>query len=147
SKLSLVANLTQSDKRYLEEFLQMRSGYVLDFSNRTFQEFVLDNTALDIDDVNVGGSGSKASRLRHFWANQPDRVGGKLLNAFTKDRLDGAPSRDRCVEIAERLIKFATKPKARRYYTARNQPGSLSLNDLYDKLKSLYLFFRDKDYL
>src|SRR5437773_516384 len=31
------------ERRHLEEYLQMASGYVLDFSNRTFQEFVFDS--------------------------------------------------------------------------------------------------------
>lgn len=34
----------------------------------------------------------------------------------------------------------------RRYYTSRTKPKSLSLGDLYQKLQSLYLLFRDKDY-
>ena len=124
----------------------MRSGYVLDFSNPTFQEFVLDKTGLDITDGNVGGTGSKANRLRKFWTNQPDHVVGKLLKAFIEHRRDDTPSREMCLKIAERLIKFATKPKARRYYTARTQPGTLTIDGLYQKLKSLYLFFREKDY-
>ena len=74
-----MANMTQAEKRNLEEFLQMRSGYVLDFSNRTFQEFVFDSVGLDIDKEAIGGFGSKASRLRLFWSNQPDHIVGKLL--------------------------------------------------------------------
>jgi hypothetical protein len=35
---------------------------------------------------------------------------------------------------------------ARRYYSSRNSPGALQLGDLYEKLKSLYLWFREKDY-
>ena len=35
---------------------------------------------------------------------------------------------------------------ARRYYSARNQPGALTLEDLYGKLKSLYLWFRERSY-
>jgi hypothetical protein len=34
----------------------------------------------------------------------------------------------------------------RRYYSSRNNPGSITLQDLYWKLKNLYLFFRKKDY-
>src|ERR1035441_4741396 len=49
--------MTHVEKRSLEEFLQMGNGYVLDFSNRTFQEFVLDSTGLDIDDQSVGTNG------------------------------------------------------------------------------------------
>ncbi len=34
----------------------------------------------------------------------------------------------------------------RRYYSSRKRPGTLSLDELYLKLRSLYLLFRDKDY-
>jgi hypothetical protein len=34
----------------------------------------------------------------------------------------------------------------RRYYSSRNKPKSLNLEDLYQKLQHLYLFFRDKDF-
>lgn len=33
-----------------------------------------------------------------------------------------------------------------RYYSSRNKPRNLTLEELYQKLKHLYLFFRDKDY-
>lgn len=35
---------------------------------------------------------------------------------------------------------------ARRYYSSRNRPGQLTLEDLYGKLKYLYLWFRERDY-
>jgi hypothetical protein len=35
---------------------------------------------------------------------------------------------------------------ARRYYSSRNQPSSLTLEDLYWKLRNLYLLFREGDY-
>jgi hypothetical protein len=43
----------------------MGSGYVLDFSNRTFEEFVLDSIGKSIyaAEYETGG-GSKANRLR-----------------------------------------------------------------------------------
>jgi hypothetical protein len=34
----------------------------------------------------------------------------------------------------------------RRYYTSRRKPGGLTLEDLYAKLKNVYVLFRDKDY-
>lgn len=74
-----MATLNYTEKRKLEEFLGMGSGYVLDFSNRAFREFIHDGVGMDIDDPHVGGSGSKAWRLRHFWSEQPDYVVGKLL--------------------------------------------------------------------
>jgi hypothetical protein len=141
-----VPNMTHSEKLDLEEFLQMGGGYVLDFSNRTFQEFVLDSTGLDIDDESVGGSGSKASRLRHFWGNQPDHIVGRLLKDLVEHRQNGSPLKEKCRKIANRLLKSRPKPSTRHYYSARKQLGRLTLDGLYRKLQHLYLFFRDRDY-
>jgi hypothetical protein len=102
-----MANINYTEKRRLEEFLQMASGYVLDFSNRTFREFVLDSTGLDIDDEAVGGFGSKATRLRHFWTHQPDHVVGKLLMELVEYPTTDSPLRGKCQQIAERLLQSA----------------------------------------
>jgi len=64
----------------LEKLFEMGSGYVLDFSNRTIQEFILSSTKADIwSDKYAYGSGSKANRLRAFWEKEPDNLVGKLL--------------------------------------------------------------------
>ncbi|MGC2107959.1 MAG: hypothetical protein WA655_00490, partial [Candidatus Korobacteraceae bacterium] len=141
-----MATLTHGEKRNLEELLQMGNGYVLDFSNRTFQEFVLDSTGLDIDEESVGGLGSKANRLRHFWTNQPDHIVGKLLKDLVERQQNGSSLKAKCRQIADRLLESAPLPEARRYYVARTNPGRLTLDDLYRKLAHLYLFFRDRDY-
>jgi len=58
----------------------MGSGYVLEFSNRTFSEFILDTVAIEIyDDKYEYASGSKANRLRAFWDKEGDHLVGKLL--------------------------------------------------------------------
>ena len=75
-----MANLSNQEKRRLERFLDMGGGYVLDFSNRTFQEFVLDSTGRVIYDAKYDyGSGSKANRLRAFWEVEPSYMVGRLL--------------------------------------------------------------------
>ncbi len=45
-----MSTLTNSEKRKFEQLLGMGSGYVLDFSNRTFDEFVADSTSREIYD-------------------------------------------------------------------------------------------------
>jgi Abortive infection C-terminus len=104
-----MAKISYSEKRALEEFLRMGSGYVLNYSNRTFREFVFDSTGLDIDDEAVGGTGSKAWRLRHFWSHQPDHVVGKLLKDMIQDYEPQAASSSaqRCLSIAEQLLQSA----------------------------------------
>ena len=63
-----MSDLSIIEKRSLERLFSMGSGYVLDFSNRTFDEFVFDSTGKSIYDSKYdNGSGSKANRLRAFW--------------------------------------------------------------------------------
>lgn len=76
-----MADLTNIEKRQFERLLQMGGGYVLDFSNRTFAEFVLDSVGRDIYDARYAyGSGSKANMLRGFWKEETNRTVGKLLS-------------------------------------------------------------------
>lgn len=44
-----MANLSSIERRKLERLLRMGSGYVLDFSDRTFSEFFEEHTRRDID--------------------------------------------------------------------------------------------------
>ncbi len=78
-----MSDLTPIDKLKLEKLFGMSTGYVLDFTNRTFQEFILDCTGIDIyDDKYAYASGSKANRLRAFWAKEPNYIVGKLISAL-----------------------------------------------------------------
>ena len=99
-----MAILSYAEKRSLEDFFEMGGGYVLDFSNRTFQEFVFDSTGLDVEDESVAGLGSKANRLRNFWRIQPDHIVGKLTKDLVAHRQSGSGHlRAKCDEIADRL--------------------------------------------
>ena len=75
-----MSDLTNTEKRQLEKLFDMSSGYVLDFSNRTFEEFVIDSTGLSIfDEKYNAASGSKANRLREFWRIEPNDIVARLL--------------------------------------------------------------------
>lgn len=78
-----MANLTNIEKLKLEKLFEMGNGYILDFSNRTLQEFILDSTGLDIYDEKYSyASGSKANRLRAFWSKESNYTVAKLLDDF-----------------------------------------------------------------
>lgn len=63
----------------------MGRGWVLDFSNRTFREFVGAEVGRDIEDGAYDTFGtSKAKRLRAFWDREDDRTVGRLLLAFAE---------------------------------------------------------------
>lgn len=101
-----MADLTNTEKRQFERLLGMGSGYVLDFSNRTFAEFVIDSTGRDPYDAKYDHGSSKANRLRGFWAAESNRMVGKLmadLAAYAKG-LPGGEEDAVFVEQCERTI-------------------------------------------
>jgi hypothetical protein len=96
----------------------MGSGYVIDFTNRSFSEFFLDSLRVNIYDAKYDyESGSKANRLRCFWQKEPNYVVGQLLFKlleYWKARKEISYSEmtqaeeslyDECIRIAERLIQ------------------------------------------
>lgn len=78
-----MADLTYIEKANIEKFLGMKTGYVMDFSDRTFQEFIGEAVGLDINDLKYNyNSNSKANRLRQFIKLESNQTFGKLLSAF-----------------------------------------------------------------
>ena len=71
-----MANLKNPTKQKLEHLFGMSTGYVLDFSNATFQDFILTSVGIDVDDRYP--QGSKATRLRTFWQREDDETVAKL---------------------------------------------------------------------
>jgi hypothetical protein len=75
-----MAKLNFREKRVIAEFLETRSGYVLNFSDKTFAEF-FEDFEVDIDGelYREGHSGSKAKRLWTFLDREPDRIVADVL--------------------------------------------------------------------
>jgi hypothetical protein len=91
----------------------MSRGYVLDFSDRTIGEFVLEAVGADIhEEKYTAGGTSKANKLRAFWRLEPDYTVGRLLLALIdyEASVNAAPDAhimalaDRCRQIAARLL-------------------------------------------
>lgn len=77
-----MAELSYTERKITETFLQMSGGYVLNFSDRTFNAFVGDAVGIDIDQGKYRENGSsKANRLRTFIKLESDYTVGLL---FTK---------------------------------------------------------------
>ncbi|MBP7846058.1 MAG: TIGR02391 family protein [Candidatus Pacebacteria bacterium] len=75
-----MANLTTLEKQILEKTLQMESGYVLNFSDRTMGEFFRDDVGIDIFNKKYNyASGSKANYIRGFWLKAEDKLVGKSV--------------------------------------------------------------------
>jgi hypothetical protein len=111
-----MSDLSSTEKLKLEKMFGMESGYVLDFLNRTFREFIIENINIDIYDSKyeyVGGS--KANRLRAFWIKEPNHLVGKLildllgywktqkLTNYVEIKQVEQALFDECYAIAERL--------------------------------------------
>lgn len=105
-----MANLTFNEKMCLEGLLGMATGYVLNFSDRTFALFVHDSVGLNIDDAKYSSSGtSKAKRLRSFWDVEPGHVVGKLImDLIDYAAVDAGDARaETCRQAAKRLLQAA----------------------------------------
>ncbi|MFH6962696.1 hypothetical protein ACHRVK_09305 [Flavobacterium plurextorum] len=75
-----MAELKESEKLILEKLFKMQGGYVLEFSNPKFQQFILNNFRIDIYSSKYSFFGeSKANRLRAFWQVENNQVIGKLI--------------------------------------------------------------------
>ena len=76
-----MSNLSMIEKAKLEKIFDMGGGYVLDFSDRTFQEFICEAMDIDINDERYSyHTGSKANRVRGFWKVESDQKIAKLTN-------------------------------------------------------------------
>jgi len=81
--MSKKPTLTTLEMAAVDEVLGMHGGYVLDFSDRTFDMFFAD-LGLAVDDTSNGGS--KANRLRTFLRTQPAGQVGRVLTELLKYR-------------------------------------------------------------
>ncbi|MGE6221078.1 abortive infection family protein [Nubsella zeaxanthinifaciens] len=78
-----MAELSYQEKKIVKDSL-IQQGYVLDFSNNSFNNFVADVTKINIDDPKYSedNSGSKGQRLLKFIELESDYVVGILLKAL-----------------------------------------------------------------
>src|ERR1700722_5366032 len=101
-----MSNLTFVEKRKFEELLGMDTGYVLDFTNRSFSEFVLDSTGCDLYDSRYDyASNSKANRLRMFWQKENNALVGKLMGDMLDLSGKTGELAARCRQIVDRLLR------------------------------------------
>jgi hypothetical protein len=108
-----MSNLTFVEKSKFEKLLGMDSGYVLDFTNRSFAEFVYDSTGYDIYDSRYEfRSGSKANRLRAFWQKEENGVVGKLMSDMLEYMGETGAPEEVCRLIVARLLHGGQVPQA-----------------------------------
>ena len=106
-----MSDLTAFERRKLEKLLGMGSGYVLNFSDRTYAEFFIDyRVEIDAVQYRTGGD-SKAKRMRAFWDVAPNSTVGRSIEGLiaygTQEEClgDSNPALiDDCRKIAQRLL-------------------------------------------
>ncbi len=114
-----MSTLDNREKRKLEELFGMSSGYVLDFSDRTFDEFFIDIANIDIHSSKYQRGGtSKAKKLREFWQIEQDALVGRVLLALIDHWQD--TSNDERTDLAEEC-----KAVAKRMLTRGSNLGTL----------------------
>lgn len=117
-----MSDLKNNEKLKLEKLFEMKGGYVCNFSDRTFGNFILGATGIDVYEPGYEELGtSKANRLRNFWRKesnyQNSRLLGEILDYWRTEKIalkNKYPSsdevedynqflHDECLKIVERL--------------------------------------------
>ncbi|MDE1918048.1 MAG: hypothetical protein KGJ57_19275 [Sphingomonadales bacterium] len=94
------AQISPADMQVVERVLNMKSGYVLDFSDRTFDEFIAHEVGIDATAPRFSeDGGSKARRLRRILPSLAAGQQAKLLRAFLDYR--DSPGRDSRVDLLD----------------------------------------------
>jgi hypothetical protein len=128
-----MSDLNYLERMQFEELFGMKSGYVLDFSDKTFQQFILESVQKNIfDEKYRQGSGSKANRLRAFWRIEANALVGKLM----KDVCDyyefkkGSDGNDKqlsaCLRAVQRLLGDAQKTSPPRHYESPRSEAAIT---------------------
>jgi len=110
-----MANLRQTDIMILEKLFQMETGFVLNFSNLSFQQFIYNICKLDIYNSKYSIYGnSKAKRLRAFWQVESDINIGILINEMlaylkTNRRINNIDINKNEVEIFNDALRIANR--------------------------------------
>jgi hypothetical protein len=77
-----MSSLTVIDRRYLEKFMGMGSGHVLNYSDKSFGAF-FSRHAIDIHGPKYQALGtSKANKLRALWDSEADSVVGRVMSSM-----------------------------------------------------------------
>jgi class 3 adenylate cyclase len=121
---------TSRDMRIIDDVLQMGNGYVLNFSDRTFAEFFLDEFDIDIDDdqYRIDG-GSKAKRLRTFLrATEPPLV-GRVLARLLEHRLGRDDDIEPSVLARYRQLADSLGAGAANVPAVQEDPGDVAVQE------------------
>jgi|WetSurMetagenome_2_1015567.scaffolds.fasta_scaffold142055_2 hypothetical protein len=111
-----MSDLKEIERIEIEKFLDMSGGYVCDFSDRSFKDFIIEKTGIDPYSTGYDSHGtSKANRLRNLFKKESNHNTAKALKGlaeYQKSRLENSydgfselqkKQYKKCIEIADRL--------------------------------------------
>lgn len=130
-----MANMEYIERNCFEELFNMGTGYVLDFTNRTFQEFVYEKIHIDV--YAKYNRLSKAKILRSIMTDYDNVTVGKLLLELmrymqAKEMISDKNNATfkKCAEIGNRLIGKKVVNKSPKQTIPPNQTTSIVDYDL-----------------
>ncbi len=100
-----MANLNFTQKQHFEKIFEMGSGYLLDFSNSSLQEFMND-FKIDLGSSMYDKYGSsKAKRFRAFWEVENDELVAKVLQSLLNLAISKKTLVSKDIELAQQYIR------------------------------------------
>lgn len=139
-----MANMDYLERDYFEQLFEMSLGYILDFTNRTFQEFVYEKIQVDIYSRYEGLS--KAKIMRRIMSDYNDVVVGKLLLELMRYMQTKGMVTDKnnvtfkkCAEIGNRLIgkKLSVKKSEKSAVSKSVTVNNINYNKYLSDLKAI----------
>ena len=105
-----MSQIKSIDMLFLDKLLEMESGYVLNFSDRTFANFFAEELNIDIDDpLYAQNGGSKGKRLRRFLQISQPGVSARALRKLWdyREAVRAQHEREEALEYArDRLFQI-----------------------------------------
>jgi hypothetical protein len=132
-----MANLKPTDILLLEKIFEMGDGYVLQFTNSSFQRFILNVSKLDIYESKYAVYGeSKAKRLRAFWQLESDKTVGILINELlahfkTIRKINGTEISKNEADIFNDCLRISRR--------LRGVPDKINQNDIIETTEGDFL--------
>lgn len=104
-----MSDLTGKERRKLEKMFRMENGYVLEFSDHTFNDFFHDY-GVEIDDERYKVEGtSKAKRLRAHWRLDENHIVGRTIKALIERENDGTQLDDTGLDLIDSCRRIANR--------------------------------------
>jgi len=81
-----MTNIRSIDMLLLDDIFEMGSGYVLNFSDRTFAQFFAEELSINIDEPKYSAGGTSKGKRLHFLQTTDKATAAKALKALWEYR-------------------------------------------------------------